>query len=37
MEFKPLRRFLKNAKIEYTFIDIHQDNEARERVRSISQ
>jgi mycoredoxin len=32
----PVRTFLKNAKIEYTYIDIHQDNEARERVRSIN-
>ena len=32
----PVRTFLKNAEIEYTYIDIHQDNEAHERVRSIN-
>ena len=32
----PVRTFLKNAEIEYTYIDIYQDDEARERVRSIN-
>jgi mycoredoxin len=32
----PVRTFLRNAEIEYTYIDIHQDDEARERVRSIN-
>lgn len=32
----PVRTFLKNSEIEYTYIDIYQDNEARERVRSIN-
>ncbi len=32
----PVRTFLKNAEIKYTYIDIHQDDEARERVRSIN-
>ena len=32
----PVRAFLKNTEIEYTYIDIHQDDEARERVRSIN-
>ena len=32
----PVRTFLKNAEIEYTYIDIHQDDEAKERVRSIN-
>jgi mycoredoxin len=32
----PVRTFLKNAEIEYIYIDIHQDAEARERVRSIN-
>ena len=32
----PVRTFLKNAEIKYTYIDIYQDDEARERVRSIN-
>ncbi len=32
----PVRTLLKNAEIKYTYIDIHQDDEARERVRSIN-
>ena len=32
----PVRTFLKNVEIEYTYIDIYQDDEARERVRSIN-
>ena len=32
----PVRALLKNAEIEYTYIDIHQDDEAKERVRSIN-
>ncbi len=32
----PVRTFLKNAEIDYTYIDIRQDDEARERVRSIN-
>ena len=32
----PVRTFLKNAEIDYTYIDIRQDDEARKRVRSIN-
>jgi len=32
----PVRTFLKNSEIEYTYIDIYQDNDARQRVRSIN-
>lgn len=32
----PVQALLKNEDIEYTYIDIYQDDEARERVRSIN-
>jgi mycoredoxin len=32
----PVKLMLQQAKIPYTYVDIHQDNAARERVRQIN-